>query len=148
MTRTRLCATAAVAFACVALAAPAAAQESSFTPGVYWDVGMIDVDDGRGEAYADWLAAEWKRDQEYAKSQGWIRDYFVMSNPYSRAGEPDLYLVSVIESLPDGAEDVKRSRAYEAWSKKNVRQLATEQAGRGNMRKVMGSMLLRELKLK
>jgi hypothetical protein len=39
----------AAAAATLAFAAPAAAQESSFEPGVYWDVGMIDIEDGKGE---------------------------------------------------------------------------------------------------
>jgi hypothetical protein len=128
--------------------APAAAQESSFEPGVYWDVGMIDIEDGKGEAYADWLASEWKRNQEFAKSKRWIRDYFVLANQYPREGEPDLYLVTVTDRLPDAAEDRKRQRDYEAWAKKNVRQLDVEQGARGSMRKVLGAMLLREMKLK
>jgi hypothetical protein len=140
-----LLAAVAVAFA---FAAPAPAQESSYEPGLYWDIGMIDVEDGRGEAYADWLASEWKRNQEFAKSKRWIRDYFVLGNQYPREGEPDLYLVTVTERLPDAAEDRKRQREYEAWAKKNVRQLDVEQGARGSMRKVLGAILLREYKLK
>lgn len=138
----------AAAAATLAFAAPAVAQESSYEPGVYWDIGMIDVEDGKGEAYADWLASEWKRNQEFAKSKRWIRDYFVLANQYPREGEPDLYLVTVTDRLPDAAEDRKRQREYEAWAKKNVRQLDVEQGARGSMRKVLGAMLLREYKLK
>ena len=138
----------AAAAAAFTFSAPAAAQESSFEAGVYWDVGMIDIEDGKGEAYGDWLASEWKRNQEFAKSKRWIRDYFVLANQYPREGEPDLYLVTVSERLPDAAEDRKRQREYEAWAKKNVRQLDVEQGARGSMRKVLGAMLLRELKLK
>jgi hypothetical protein len=134
--------------AAFAFAASAAAQESSYEPGLYWDIGMIDIEDGKGEAYADWLATEWKRNQEFAKSKRWIRDYFVLGNQYPREGEPDLYLVTVTERLPDAAEDRKRQREYEAWAKKNVRQLDVEQGARGSMRKVLGAMLLREYKLK
>jgi hypothetical protein len=139
---------AAAAAAAFAFAAPAAAQQSSYEPGQYWDVGMIDLEDGQNEAYADWLAKEWKRNQEFAKSKRWIRNYFVLANQYPREGEPDLYLVTVIDQLPDAAEDLKRQRDYEAWAKKNVRQLDVEQGARGSMRKVLGAMLLREMKLK
>ena len=138
----------AAACAAVAWAAPAAAQESSYTPGTYWDVGMIDVEDGKAESYIDFVATEWKRNQEYAKSRKWIRDYFVLANTYPRHGEPDLYLITVFDKLPDAAEDLKRQREYEAWAKKNVRQLDVEAGQRGTMRKLMGAMLLRELKLK
>jgi hypothetical protein len=138
----------AAACAAAAWAAPATAQESSYTPGTYWDVGMIDVEDGKAESYIDFIASEWKRNQEYAKSQKWIRDYFVLANAYPRHGEPDLYLITVFDKLPDAAEDLKRQREYEAWAKKNARQLDVETGQRGTMRKIMGAMLLRELKLK
>ena len=136
------------AAAALAFAVPANAQDSSYQPGVYWDVGMIDVEDGKGEAYADWLATEWKRNQEFAKSKRWIKDYFVLGNGYNRPGEPDLYLVTVFERMPDAAEELRRQREYETWAKKNARQLDVEQGSRGTMRKVLGGMLLRELKLK
>jgi hypothetical protein len=138
----------AAACAAAAWAAPAAAQESSYTPGTYWDVGMIDVEDGKAESYLDYVASEWKRNQEYAKSRKWIRDYFVLANTYPRAGEPDLYLITVFDTLPDAAEDLKRQREYEAWVKKNTRQLDVETGQRGTMRKILGAMLLREMKLK
>jgi hypothetical protein len=73
---------------------PAAGQNSPFTPGDYEDVGMIDVSDGGGYEYAMFLANTWRKNQEFAKSKGWITGYQVLANVNARPGEPDLYLVT------------------------------------------------------
>jgi hypothetical protein len=54
----------------LAFAAPAVAQDSSYTPGGYSDVSAIDVLDGQMDNYMDYLAGSWKRQQEWAKSKG------------------------------------------------------------------------------
>lgn len=129
-------------------AAPAAAQESSYTPDAYWEVAMIDVEDGQGENYADYLAREWKANQEFAKSKGYIKDYHVVANTNNREDEPDLYLITIFDKIYDTPEQLRQQKEYEAHVKKNARVLDTEFGARGKMRRVTGSMLLRELKLK
>lgn len=150
MTRTDLTAgfaPAALAFAAL-FAAPAAAQESSYVPDVYWEVAMIDVEDGQGENYADYLAREWKKTQEFAKSKGYIQDYHVLANPNNREDEPDIYLITVFKTIYDTPEQLRQQKEFEAYMKKDARVLDTEFGARGKMRRVTGSMLLRELKLK
>lgn len=138
-----------VAAACAfAGAAPALAQEPSYTPGEYWDVSDIDVIDGQEENYLDFLAANWKRDQEWAKSKGYISDYHVLANDYPRAGEPDLFLVVIYKEQPTRAEQERRRKEYEAFVSKNSRMLVKESGDRGPMRKLMGNSQLTELKLK
>jgi hypothetical protein len=56
-----------------AFAFPASAQESSFTQGGYSDVSAIDILDGQTDNYMDYLADPWKRQQEWAKSEGYIQ---------------------------------------------------------------------------
>ncbi|RJF93967.1 hypothetical protein [Sphingomonas cavernae] len=138
---------AALAFA-VLCVAPVAAQESSYTPDVYWEVAMIDVEDGQGENYADYLAREWKATQEFAKSKGYIQDYHVLANNNNREDEPDLYLITVFKKIYDTPEQLRQQKEFEAHMKKDARVLDSEFGARGKMRRVTGSMLLRELKLK
>jgi hypothetical protein len=85
--------------AALAFAAPTAAQESSYTPGNYWTISMIDIAPGQDENYAD-LASQWKRRQDFAKSKGWISGYHVMANVNARDGEPDLYLITEFKERP------------------------------------------------
>ena len=128
--------------------APAKAQESSYTPGTYWEVSMVDVEDGQDENYLDFLADQWKRSQEFAKSKGYIRGYHVLSNINARSGEPDLYLVVEFDRMYDTKEQLRQQKEYEAFMKRDVRQLTRESGERGTMRKLSGSMLLRVLNLR
>ncbi len=132
----------------IAISSPAAAQNSPFTPGDYEEVAMIDVMDGGGLEYANYLATTWRKNQEYAKSKGWITGYQVLSNVHDRPGEPDLYLVVSFTSMPDAVEDEKRNTAYREFMKQNDAQLAAASGDRAKYRTVMGSFLLRQMKFK
>jgi hypothetical protein len=132
----------------IALSTPAVAQNSPFTPGDYEEVAMIEVSDGGGLEYANFLATTWKKNQEFAKSKGWITGYQVLSNVYNRPGEPDLYLVTSFTSLPDAAEDEKRNQAYRDFMKQSDAESEAASGDRAKYRKVLGSFLLRQLKFK
>jgi hypothetical protein len=139
---------AASAFAAVLGAAPALAQDSAWSPGSYWEVASIDVLDGQNEAYADHLAGRWRASQEFAKSRGWIRDYYVLSNVNARDEEPDLYLVTIFDEFPTRRQETEREAAFMAWAESNRRQMDTESGARVSMRRLAGSLLLRQLDLK
>lgn len=68
------------ALAAALINTPAMAQGWPMVPGDYWDVSAIEVADGSGLAYATFLADRWRKNQEFAKSQGWIKSYHVLSN--------------------------------------------------------------------
>lgn len=55
----------AAALACAAL--PVAAQDRSYTPGTVWTFNHIDIAEGQSENYMDYLAKDWKADQEFRK---------------------------------------------------------------------------------
>ncbi|VXC92749.1 conserved exported hypothetical protein [Sphingomonas sp. AX6] len=133
--------------ALLALASPAGAQDMPYTPGTYWEVASIDVEDGMEPQYIDFLAGQWRKSQEFAKSKGYITDYHVLTNMNPRDGEPDLYLVTEFERMYDTAEQLRQQREYEAMMKRTERQLMGESGARGKMRTLKGSMLLRELTL-
>ena len=132
----------------LAMSAPAAAQNYPFDYGNFADVTGIDILDGGGIEYANYLAKEWRKNQEFAKSQGWISDYKVYSNLYPREGEPDLYLMIMYAKMPDAAEATRRDEAYRDFVKKNDSQMATESVNRGKFRKVVSSSLLGEMLFK
>ena len=132
----------------VAFSTPVAAQNSPFTPGDYEEVSMIEVSDGGGMAYANYLATTWKKDQDFAMSKGWITGYQVLTNVNSRPGEPDLYLVVSFTSMPDAAEDEKRAQAYRDFMKRSDADAEAASGDRAKYRTVLGSFLLRQLKFK
>lgn len=128
--------------------APAHAQASSYTPGSFWDVTGVKFKDGGGEKYLDWLSTNWKKQQEFAKSKGWIEDYMVVANAYPRNGEPDLWLMVKYKSVPDAAEQIRRNAAMEAFLKLDPHQADAASGERGAIRTIQESLMLQELKLK
>ena len=91
---------------------------------------------------------QWRRNQEFAKSKGWIRDYHIFGTVNARAGEPDLYLVSVYDRQPTAAEQMAREKEMNAFLQQDTRQQDTAFGGRANMRKIGGSMLMQELRFR
>ncbi len=123
-------------------------HEPPFIPGDYWEVSGIKVADGAGLKYAKHLAAEWRRSMEFAKSQGWIKDYMVLANIHARADESDLYLITVFESMASVEEGEKRREAWIEWSKKNMEQMQKESGDRAEYRTLMSDQLLRHMKFR
>jgi hypothetical protein len=72
----------------------------------------------------------------------------VLSNPYPREGEPNLYLITISASLPSSDEADKRSQMMREFSKSTLAQMQAQSAGRLEIREVGGQMLLRQLVLR
>ena len=82
-----------------AMVTPAMAQEFPLVAGDYAEVGGIFVKDGGTLKYAMHIAGDWKKNQEFAKSQGWITGYKIYINENPRDGEPNVYLMTTFASL-------------------------------------------------
>lgn len=135
---------AALAAFSLAVAAPVmAADEYPVDPGDYVSVGMISVDDGHDLDYANYLAGNWRKQQDFAKAQGWISGYEILTNEFPRAGEPDYYLITRFPRFADPAEEKKRDEAYYAYMQTTVTQMQAGSADRARYRHQMGSQLLR-----
>ena len=128
---------------------PATAQdENPWKAGNYWNVSGIHIKDGGGLKYAQYLATEWVRMQEYSKSQGWISDFMVLSNTHPREGEPNLYLITIAPSLPSSDEADKRGRMMREYNKTTIAQMQAQSAGRAEIRELGSQMQLRQLVLR
>ena len=127
---------------------PATAQRSSGEDGNYWEVSRIDILPGQGEKYIDFLAQQWKKQQEFAKSKGYILSYHVLSNTHPRDGEADLTLITVYKDWPSNAENKRRQDEFVAMMKMDEHQLASASGDRAVMRRQMGSQLYQEVILK
>src|SRR5210317_1745252 len=125
-----------------------AQDEPPFIPGDYWEVTGIEIADGAGLKYARWLADEWRKNLEFSKSQGWIKDFMVISNVHARSDEPDLYLIRVFENMATVEEGEKRRKKYMDWAKKSMDKMAEESGNRAEYRTVMSTSLLRHMKFR
>jgi len=131
-----------------AISTRALANDWPMVPGDFYEVTGVQLKDGGALSYATFLATEWKADQEFAKSKGWIKSYMVLANAYPRKGEPDLYLVVISERLPTGSESDQRDDEYVAWKKKTQAQMQKESGNRLEIRDLSGNFLFQELKFR
>jgi hypothetical protein len=132
----------------VACAVPTMAQSDPFAPGEYLQVAMVTIDDGHYLDYAAFLAGYWRQQEEFMKAQGWITSYEILSNSNKRPGEPDLYLVERMKSLPDGAEQARRDQVMRDKMKMTEAQMEASSADRAKFRHVIGSSLMQVLNYK
>ena len=139
---TKALAIAAIAASSIAISGTATADEWPLVGGDYWEVTGIDIADGGGFKYANWLATEWRKNSDFAKSKGWIKDYMIIANVHNRADEPDLYLIRVVENIPSGAEGEKRFKEYQEWAAKSIEKMVGESGNRAEYRTVMSTSLL------
>jgi hypothetical protein len=135
----------ATAAAAAALWCTPAQAQRSYELGALWNISMIDVEDGQFENYMTWLDGQWKANQKFAKQQGWLLDYHILSNDNNRPGEPDLYLITRYADYPSNAEIKRRDALMLQRMQKTPQVLDQESGARVKMRTQMGSMLLREL---
>lgn len=130
------------------LASSALADEWPLVGGDYWEFTGIDIADGGGWKYANWLATEWRKNSEFAKSKGWIKDYMIISNVHNRAGEPDIWLVRIREDIPAGPEGEKRQKEYQEWAAKSIEKMVDESGNRAEYRTVMSTVLTQAMEFR
>nr|WP_294848267.1 hypothetical protein [uncultured Sphingomonas sp.] len=135
----------AAALVVASFAIPASAQQSSYKAGPYWNAARISVEDGQMENYLDWLGRVWADNQAYAKSQGWILDYYILGNVNRRDNEPDLILLTRFADMPSNAEAERRQNILNSRMKLDDHSADAASGGRGKMRRLMGSVLYQEL---
>ena len=124
---------------------PAFAQQSSYKLGPLWTAARIDVEDGQYENYLDWLIKVWADNQAFAKSQGWLLDYYILDNMNPRDGEPDLVLITRFADFPSVAELDRRNAIINERMKQDDHTADTASGQRKVMRRQMGSIMYREL---
>jgi hypothetical protein len=126
-------------------AIPAPAQDVPLVGGDYWDVTSVKIDDGHFGDYADFLADRFRKTNEFAKSKGWIKAYYVFSNVNNRHDEPDLYLVTVTDHVPTPAEAIARNKEMNGYLQSNDRKELASSGQRATYRHITGDMLLQQM---
>ncbi|MGR4874353.1 hypothetical protein [Pseudoxanthomonas sp. LARHCG66] len=132
-----------------ALSFPLLAQERSYTEGPVMEVTAVKIMDGQFDNYMKHLQDQYKRVMEAQKEAGIILGYAIYSTQARRPEDPDVYLTVVYPDM--AAFDGLRDRSEAVSSKvtgQNTAQANTAYADRSKMRQILGSNLIRELKLK
>ena len=126
-------------------AVPAPAQDVPLVGGDYWDVTSVKIDDGHFGDYADFLADRFRKTNEYAKSKGWIKAYYIFSNVNNRSDEPDLYLVTVTDHVPTPTETIARNKEMNTYLQSNDRKELAASGQRATYRHITADMLLQQM---
>lgn len=136
---------AALGAAALSIATPTVAQDLPLHPGDYWDVTAISVNDGHMGDYTDYLAGQWRQQEEFSKTKGWTKGYHILSNVNRRADEPDLYLVRIFDHVPNSVEDMAREKEMNAHLQASARQMLAGSGARASFRKIGSNELLQEM---
>ena len=127
---------------------PKAAQELPYTEGSVFEMAFIRTLPGGYDAYMKFLQTEWKKVNEAAKKEGLILSYDV--GTASPANKEDWDIVLIIEyknmAALDGLEEKLRDVAEKAVGPSEKHEDRSKE--RGKIREVLGTKLVRQLKLK
>lgn len=135
----------AAALALAAMSSPISAQQSSMKPAGLWYAARIAVEEGQMQNYMDYLTSTWMANQEYAKSQGWLLDYNVLMSVNPRDGEPNIILITRFADMPSAAEAERRNNILYRRFNQDERSATAASGDRNKMRRLMGSVLYREM---
>ena len=133
----------------LAVAGLAGAQERRYTEGPVLAVTSVKVMDGQFQNYMKFLDGSYKASMEASKKAGLILDYSVFNASPRKPDDADLYLVVTYPSMAtlDGLDD-KMEPIMASVTKMNLMQRDEASGKRTVMRTIMGTELIRELKLK
>lgn len=93
----------------------------------------------------DWLTNTWMSNQAFAKSQGWVLEYHILTSVNPRDGEPNVVLMTRFDDFPSAAESERRNALMNQHSKLTDRSSDAASGDRSKMRKLMGSALYQEV---
>ena len=131
-----------------ALTTPAMAQELPVKNGSVWVASRIDTLPGQMPAYLDYLATEWKKQNEFLKAEGVLLSYRVLRTNHARNEEPDLILLLEYKDYASNAQQEAITKKLEAAMRRDARQGAAGNLEREKIRSLMGSTEYQELILK
>ena len=119
-----------------------------FHDGPVWDVGFIKVKPGVGLKYMNWLATEWKTEQEALKKAGLILDYKVIETEAHGTNDWDLMLMTEFKDLAtmEAQEDKREDVANKATNSNDQKMIAGYEE-RMSWREIVGGRLAREIVL-
>jgi hypothetical protein len=115
--------------------------------GSVWNVSMIRIKPGMDTAYLNYIATDWKRNQEAAKKEGLLVSYRVLQTEAHNPNDWNLLLMTEFKDL--ASLEANQDKA-DALAQKVVGDDQKQMQGykdRSEIREVMGDRLAREIVL-
>jgi hypothetical protein len=146
-----LCSFAALPGAVFAQAKPAARSNAAppvrpFHEGPVWTLTFVHTKPGVGLKYMEYLATEWKKQQDALKAAGLILDYKVIGTDAHTPNDWDLMLMTEYKDLAtlEANEEKMEAVAMQALDL-NDEKLLQGYGDRANWREIIGDRLAREI---
>jgi hypothetical protein len=118
-----------------------------YRDGTVWNVTFVRMKPGMDSAYLNYLAADWKRNQEAAKKEGLIVSYKVLATEAHSPTDWNLMLMTETKDL--ATMEASQDKA-DALTQKMVGDDTKQMQGykdRSEIREIMGDRLAREIVL-
>ena len=117
-----------------------------FHDGSVWDITFVKAKPGVGLKYMNFLATEWKTEQEALKKAGLILDYKVISTESHGTTDWDLMLMTEFKDLAtmEATQDKREEVANKALQSNDEKMIAGYEE-RANWREIVGNRLAREI---
>jgi hypothetical protein len=131
---------------------PALAQAQTpvrpFHDGPVWDITFVRTKPGIGLKYINYLATDWKTEQEALKKAGLILDYKVIGTETHGTTDWDLMLMTEYKDLATmEADQDKREEVSNKALKSDDQKMIAGYEERASWREIVGSRLAREIVL-
>ncbi len=115
--------------------------------GSVWNIGFIRVKPGMDTAYMNYLASEWKRNQEALKKEGLVLSYKVLTTEAHGAGDFNVMLLTEYKDLATmEANDAKADNLAQQVVGNDAKQMQGYKE-RLEIREVLQDRLAREIVL-
>jgi hypothetical protein len=115
--------------------------------GSVWNVNFIRIKPGMEPAYMNYLATDWKKEQEALKAGGIVLSYKVLSTEGHTPGDYNLILMSEFKDLAALEANEEKADAIAQRVIGNDEKQMKGYRDRSEIREVMGSRLAREIVL-
>ena len=118
-----------------------------YRDGTVWNVSFIRMKPGMDTAYLNYVASDWKRNQEAAKKEGLILSYKVL---VTEAHNPNDWNIMLMTETKDMASMEANQDKADALTQKMVGDDTKQMQGykdRSEIREIMGDRLAREIVL-
>jgi hypothetical protein len=117
-----------------------------FHDGPVWDIGFIKGKPGVGLKYMNWLATDWKTEQEALKKAGLILDYKVIVTETHGTTDWDIMLMTEFKDLATmEAQQDKREEVADKATNSDDKKMIAGYEERATWREIVGDRLAREI---
>lgn len=118
-----------------------------FHPGTVWEIQFIRVKPGMDNAYKNWLASDWKKEQEAFKASGFILGYKVLETEAHGPNDYNMMLMTEVKDLATAEANEQKIDALAQQVMGSDQQQEQGYKTREALREPLGTRIAREVVL-